>query len=373
VPVVGVLTALQTIVETADAARNLIAADPSTLNPVERGVRTGLRQYCRGVASLPAGGYTLGVGAGAVTDYACAPYYDEEGDDPGSPPQPAPFTGGQCPTAYTVTWQVTCEDSDIGPQQSPPSPEVVTVIGPIPPPTPNALSASTQGFRLFNANGSLASERYIGSNPTGLSYTLSAVRQDAAPDDCGDPPGTPPQPPIVGNPYDFGTPEVGPDGVPVTTAPPTVNIPINIDVGGINVPITFGNGDAAPDPRPPVGVGPEAPPTVPSPQGGDQDFGEPPEDSEWVGFYYVVSPVPGFSTGIVGTEPVIVYPRAIGNARLVMAGVDGGPSFTGTNNIIRALGGAVFRPNDGVRVTGSRVSVSFPLTVAVFPLFAPVE
>lgn len=221
------------------------------------------------------------------------------------PPDPAPpFTGGQCPTFYTVKLNINAKDNNGNddPNVSYYNPYSKNVLGPI-----TFIGVETSG----NQKTVLVRAQPLPSAPGGVyayssfntqyysSVTVtvhSITRTDGQPDNCGDPPPVIPTPPSNYNDIDFNftyTTDVNVDvnvGANITFAPSVLNnygdviVPIrvsllsdntifggdiNLNTGDIN--INFGNRNYSPsddptpdryrcpDPCPPI------PPDVPDP------------------------------------------------------------------------------------------------------------
>lgn len=359
-PLIG---ALSGVLDQASTARDLVTADPATLDPLRRAARVGVRQFCRGVAGNPLGHASFG-GAGLVTSWVCEPLYEEPGNNPGDPNPDPPFIGGQCPVLYTARLLVTATE---GTSPGNGVPDQGGAIGPVT--VQRTQSSSVITYTVRNSNGGSAVSRSVPATWTNVSYQLTLTRNDGLPDNCGNPPAPPPIPPSVNQPYDWGDIE-SPDGIPVRTFEPTIDVPINIDVGGINIPISFGNANPAIPSASPVRSNPATPSDGGSPQGGNYSFGEPPEGQEWVGISYSVSVAGSIFGEIPNSFPFTVLPRVIGNARLKYVPANAGGVFPGENHQIRELGASVIRQDPGLIVSGCYAQVNFPAEITVFPLSA---
>lgn len=174
------------------------------------------------------------------------------------PPAPAPpFTGGQCPVAYVVTYTYTYDTRSI------PPPNIVTDTT-----TMNFVYGYVRGLRIVRGtihqvvieggtNGAPSTPQDYGGfsvAPGGGQGIISAsivsvARMDGFADDCGDPPPIIPPPAPGYNDIDINieySPVTGPNiTIPVNFifAPVRVNIngeayvPIDIDVGGVDARI----------------------------------------------------------------------------------------------------------------------------------------
>jgi len=362
----GIIGGIETVSSGIDRARTLVSADPATLNPIDRGIRGGLRAFCRGRAT-DFGNAAFTVAAGQSADYICEPLYDEPGNDPGNPSPDPPFTGGQCPVNYNGQYRITANEGN-----SPPSgfDSFINQLGPIS--TRWVTSSTARTLQVLRGNGTVAVSRSIPIAWTGFSFDLTVTRSDGQADDCGNPPAPPPIPPTVNQPYNWGDVEdVG--GIPVRVLPPSVNIPINIDVGGIAVPITFGNAQPPQeDPSPPLERSPSVPSVDSNPQGGRYDFGEPPDGQEWCGFTYSLSDPTDSYSGIPNTGPFHIFPRVLGNGRLIMVAGNTSVEFPGENVRYYELGGTVIRQDPGLIVVGAYTQCTFPYVLSIFPLSVPI-
>jgi hypothetical protein len=353
VPIPALPGAIATTLEGINSARELATADPATLNPVERGVRSGIRQYCRGVASLPFGAYSFGPAHGAAGSYICEPYYDEQGDDPGGPPTP-PFTGGQCSIAYNVEIS--------GPSTLFPGPgeaEITNRVGPIQGlswvPTgsnPNARTARLQtATGTFGISGGQAS---VHVDEVGSWSITSVTPTNGGADTCGNPPSTP-NPPVVGNPYGWGSPEIDPGtGITVTTPqPPSGPGGITVNVGDLPITVGFGGESSPSSQRPEDGELSEGSPITGGGGGIGEDFPPPPDGSEWVGVRWQIDNVHPGSGMIAGTFGDEIFPEVVGNLRLKVASGQDSPTFLTSTLDIKSLRGSLFRPVAGLIVLGT--------------------
>ena len=182
--------------------------------------------------------------------------------DPGIPPPP--FTGGQCPVAYTVTYTTEVRTSTLStcgnffnPQPRTgliPSGAVLGPIGPlrevITPITPNSTRDSRQsievttgsGLRRVNLGGDAFRDFAASCGPSYRISNFAVARVDGLPDDCGSlPPVFPPPAPIE---IDIDVIYNIDDGTEVTVTIPFIYAPITTDINGFfRIPFTFEFGD----------------------------------------------------------------------------------------------------------------------------------
>lgn len=367
----GILT---TALDTLNRARDLVAADPSTLDPISRLARAGLRQYCRGVAgpTSGAGSTAFGLVGGG---YVCEPLYEEPGNSPGDPSPPPPFEGGQCP----VTYNVTINYSYLNLFNNVPVSQTGTVngVGPIASIDLQATNAPGSNFliRVTFSDGVDTIQNFT-VGPSGFANAqasiVSIVRADGQPDDCGSLPAPPPIPPTVANPYNWGDPEIV-DGVPVSTDEPAGGGPsVNIDIGGVPLNIDFSGGGVSLPPE--FGESSGAANGIPVPSGGgDVPFGDPPEGSEWIGARWDLSGVPLTAGRWSGNPANPNFLEINGIIRLSLAASDGAASWLSTPQEMRAQTGEIVRPVPAISVTGVQVFSRYVDALTIYPIAAKVE
>ena len=360
----GVLT---TALDTLNRARDLVAADPATLDPVSRLARAGLRQYCRGVAGPTSGAGSTAFGL-AGGRYVCEPLYNEPGNDPGDPNPSPPFSGGQCPLLYNVTLR---GFSDNAPDEV----RSGQVVGPISVTQRDVVVPGPDQRVIEVIDGSGVPRISVDFNvtDTNIGYTLTASRADGLPDDCGDPPAPPPIPPTVGDPYNWGDPEIV-DGVPVSTDEPVGGGPtVTIDIGGQPLAVDFSGGGGASLP-PEFGESSGAADGIPVPLGGgDVPFGEPPEGFEWVGARWDLAGVPLSAGRWSGNPANPNFLEINGIIRLSLIASDGAASWLSTPQEMRARTGEIIRPIPAVSVSGAQVFSRYADALTIYPLAARVE
>lgn len=146
----------------ADAQeRAFLYGSPGAGNPELRSRLNALQRLACGIPGLP---------AGSVPDI-----------------KPR-VSGGQCPTAYSGTIVVTWEQSDSGPG--------TTQDGWSNTPGPLSLVfvAAARSYRVINGIGSVAAARSVPPNAVGVNVTVTPVRLDGQPDNCGNEENPPPVP-----------------------------------------------------------------------------------------------------------------------------------------------------------------------------------
>jgi hypothetical protein len=245
-----------------------------------------------------------------------APVDDEDFPSP-------PFTGGQCETTYTASWEFRQFNSSIqayvwaGPATS------SQFTGPAsiretPATTPCTVPTEiNQTFELINGSGGVVNAIVTGCFDVKPAYrNLTFTRVDGQPDDCGDPDTDLPPPGNIETTINF---DYGDDNefnltVPLIFAPiyvaldGTLNIPITIPeinlTGNINLDNDF---DITLEFAPNIDPGQPDDPALPSPDGGAD--GEDPEtgpNERIIGVMVRVTDL--------GDERVTVIPQSVGPA-----------------------------------------------------------
>lgn len=226
----------------ADGAANYIkiGTPPSLIPNVGLAVA---RQACRRYADNPGG---VPGAAAAGFERVCRPYLDNIGYGSG-PLLDQPFTGGQCPVAYNVTFNATGASGACNPIQFGTS-TTSAGIGPISISRfhDTAISGQSGGLcpgftynvvRLTNAAGTTT---LVGQGRGIRLNSISVSRVDGQPDSCGDRPIiiVPPAPPAV----------PGPVREPFKPTPDT-NINIDVTIGPTgDVNFNIGTGPITIDP-----------------------------------------------------------------------------------------------------------------------------
>jgi hypothetical protein len=360
--------------EAVGRARELVETPPEQLSPPERAARAGVRQFCRGVAASPLGHAGFG-GAGVATAYVCDPYYNEPGNDPGEPFPPPAYQGGQCPIQYGYTFTidyaggfppVDASDPDGGPNS----------YGPLGNPVLRDLGNSWQ--YVVPSRSSAGEPAEIGSPAFGKAFagppdshqvSFSPTPLGGQADDCGDPPPPPPVPPTVTDPYNWGDPEVTPDGWPVHTDEPGPDGDININIGPISAPITFGDGGGTspPEENPDPVEGDPIPPSPTSPMGGGS-LPEPPEGYEWIGVRWELAGLPTGAGQWSGNPLNPNYVETMAIVRLQYVSDSVANSWLGSPVRVFAATGEVMRVAPAFRVVGLQTWSRFPGTLTIIPV-----
>ena len=334
-------------------------------------VRDKYRERCDEFANLPGWARALSKPVAGSLARACQPYWDDQGTD--GPTSAPPFTGGQCPTTYTVfvaglngSGQASTSNSGFG--------ILGPIVGILRTPTGSgdsvAIGLATSSQNLTTAFGVTTTA----ANAASWSIT-SITRDDNLADSCGDLPSElepGPNPP----------PNPGPQPGPEPTddprnpfGPPLIPIPPFIDPVFGPIPIV---GDPEPDgpggggnpsggdglPGDPDAIADSAGGTTGGADGTDVNFGEPPTGAIWVGAL-VQAVVDSRLGNIPGTGPAqTVYPTVIGNASLIYAG------GRGTNERLESASTLLARATTALVLTGCRVQAQPGVTLTVRPISA---
>jgi hypothetical protein len=337
---------LTAVGEGLQKARDLVAADPNTLSPVDQLAREGVRAYCRAQDWID-GNIPLGASVGGR--YVCGPLWDEPGN---SPPPPGSTAATRVTLAYTpiaagcVTAAPTTRVHDFPGVQTGISVSLWQFTSLCP-------QAIGRGYQITSTeSGSLGffneDEQYVDAPVVqSVEYVNPA--------------------PIIGNPYAPGDPVDTPYG-PITVDPqpwgPRIFLP---DGDPVDLPL-----DPDTPPPDPTGKNPEDGPITPAPKApapngdGETDFGDPPEGFEFVGCYWVITSGLGVPGVIPNTGASPVFPRIAGTVRLRCE--SGGAIAPSTDAVMRSQSGIVIRPAPGLTVTGAYVNTLPFMSVDVYPL-----
>jgi len=336
-------------------------ADPPPTRPLAEAIGTAGQNVCRFVGSSPAAALaTFSLGAGQMA-LLCKPYWDSEGYDP--PVEiPPPFSGGKCEVSYQIFSHLRNPITGV---PTTPSPVLVaTRTGPLSyarlDPAPTGCGGGGFGeasLSIVSPGGMFGPVSIHGAGCVLFRQliSLSVVRVDGLPDDCGtqEPEGIEPgeNPPPANDPFPPGQePGVDPDGQPFFFVPP------------ISPPFPGAPDFDVPDPfseLPPGGEGGEGSPIVEGePVEGTDPEGEADEGSEIYALVVTLTTVPPFARQI---EPgLYVSPCRI------FLGTDFGLDLDEAGRALRS-GQAVFAETDGL--TKWRVSASVGFTVSVTPYY----
>ena len=277
-----------------DAVNRARDGGPSTIkdgNPTSIPGRVGQavsRSACR---RYGAGLLNLSESRAEKVEAACRPYLDSLDPDEG-PSIETPFSGGQCPVLYNVSYTTEVRNSSTFQCGTFGNPANVTtliggspVLGPIGAPTEvlaaGGAGSSTNanqkfelstgsGDRLLSLGGAGTRFHLASCGPTYRVTNFAVTRVDGQADNCGSPA------PIV----------TQPDPIPDPTPPPfrfnpdpSVDIDIDVDVTPEgDIIFDIGGGPVTVDPFPPDGGGDDSGPTGPGPgdigdAGGPSDTG----------------------------------------------------------------------------------------------------
>lgn len=366
--------AVAKVVELVTAAQELkqSMADPSATD-----LRTQAgRVACDAYASAPSAvevafstsGVQGGVAARAALDDMCGPYWGQQGTDPPVVEGPL-FEGGQCPCSdYDIRWEV-YNNGNLNSvvNQTRKGPINITVATR---PDGGPRVTIEYGDGVGCTAGS-TSPTNIAANP-GDDWTIENITVNvvSGPDNCGSLPTViSPGPNNPGTP--FGSPQSRPvGGTPFDFTPDTVSDPQG---GGPGIRIDSPFGPITIDP---LGGGDRSP-LVPQ-EGDDVAGGQPsgeqdaPEEGEAIGYSWRFTNIPLNRGGVAAKEPK-VFPELIGTIQLRLT-LQGGGVYYMSQHVVREERGAVFRPAEGVRVSG--VSWSFKThfgPVEIRPIVLPTE
>jgi hypothetical protein len=170
------------------------------------------------------------------------------------PPTPPPFTGGQCPTTYSIRFERRVRNSqcdDYGPWNL--NGPLGAYQGPIS--SISTVTSESQGggfldeLRVVAANGTFDIAAVSRPEDCGLVAqvrNIEVIRQDGQPDNCGDPTADPPPFPPEGDVTNVNITYVNNEGdnvtelgdlvifAPVVIAPVTVIAPIRVDLPDVS-------------------------------------------------------------------------------------------------------------------------------------------
>lgn len=312
---------------------------------------------------------SLGRLASDFVDGACDPYYNDNGITP-PPSSTNPFSGGQCQGAI---YEVSLEWETLAGTQT----TTLSVFGPVSgtavePEAGGQVSVgvdarSFPGDPLFYSAGATQAE--FG----GTVKIIDVVRVDGQPDDCGDNPNQydpspdAPRVPSYGNPFegeDFrGRP------APVIVFRPTfspdvgINIPVSIDGN----PLDFGDAPANPNQGKPEDRKPLIPGAPQTPEPGEDGICFDPVDGRiLVGVSWTLT-VPEGQVGGIPQASIPIYPRVVGNIRLLLGSCSAGTPETDVR--ISTARGAVFRSVGGTEVAGCVFNVLPGIAIQITPLY----
>ena len=345
--------------ETFDNARN------SLTDPTATGILPQARRaICDAAASSP--GQIASIYSPGVTGLQkfCEPYYEDNGDQP--PGMEAPFQGGQCPG---VRYEVRSQRAVSGGGTTFGSP-LVEVTGPItsitysPNPAVIGENGSAVPVTLTVVGATTVVASSSASAPPGQSVTFTPVvsRVSGGADTCGDPPSIPTPSPDYSRPRPVGSPttiNVNGDDVDVTVSPEFTDLSnrpyVNVDIGGITIPISLDNPGAQPDlpaePQPPASDGEPSEETDPTGELEEEPTPEEEEEGiETIGYRWNFPVVPPQQPPIPGTNPGR-FPLIIGNLQLKYRN-QAGQEFWSSNYRIREQSGSLIREEKSLKVVG---------------------
>lgn len=313
---------LRDLADIADqgVAEFVSSGEPQSING--RVAQAAQRQVCR---SWARGRENFSQRQSDYTADICEPYLKSIDEWPGQPTVGQPLAGGQCPVLYDVTF--TC----VGRRTRTPAggggelvagivtPQTERALGPI---RPWTVSQGDTGpnYLLQGANRLIEEVGFNNTNTQGffegpwrVTTTLSVVRVDGQPDNCG------------GDSGPYLPPRRYPDLPPIGPRPPRTppgfpDIDIDVDVkpdGTIDVDI---DGEIRPYIGPDGGGG-DAPPGTPGDQGEPGSTSDPGEGGEEEGsdpnrflvgvLVTITDPGPVTQTRILGNTEIFVAPYAV--------------------------------------------------------------
>lgn len=278
------------ILEVQETVGEFIANGPS--DGIAGYVRDKYRERCDQAANVPPWLLALSPSSRRSLKAFCDPYWQQSGVD-GFVAEP-PFTGGQCPTFYTVN--IGGNNFDISCNLVPFTGQVQGVRGPIrgvrfiarTSPLPNPNCGDRGVFQIQNGSGVWETVAAGGQGGLASAGITSVVRGDGQSDNCGDlpteiKPG--PTPPPDPGPTPGPEPTDDPDGGPFPRIPiPPFSDPFGdfpFDFPGLDDGLGGGSGGGGGGGAPPGDVG-EPGQSEDTGEGGDAD-GEAPEGSVIVG------------------------------------------------------------------------------------------
>jgi len=320
----------------------------------------------------------------------CKPYLDDNQWD--SPALEPPFTGGQCPVQYAVSWTTISPTFSGGEggftftsSRSCSDPGFLAAFGPIKGTTyigdENGWSWGLEcrdqfgnPQRIVSAGGVIPAGEDIVDR--GSSFITSLSICDGT-DDCGDPepapvpgPNPAPLPDPIRLPEDEPRPNPrNPDGLPDIPVDPFPD-----PFGGPSFPALpdgfgFGGGRSGGG-----GAGRGFDPIENNDETGgqDEDFDDPPEGEVWVGAYLELTQVPGNITTVPGTGPENgAYFRIVGNFS-IYSDSESSRLYSDSVQVRNRWTKFIGNPQ-GLPVSGARVSVLPGVRYRVIPVSAPAD
>ncbi len=366
---------IQRIQEAENNVRDFIQNGPD--DGIGGYVRNQYRDRCDQFANVPEWAKRLASTSAGTFDRICKPYWDDNGND--GPVAEPPFTGGQCECElYQIDFEVEGTSDQFGNPFS--RDGTFKARGPIGSPfltddnSRFRVSARSNRAGIAAPNPSCGDPQDISVDAWGFpsadaeltTFTVTSLASE--PGDCGDP--EPELKPGPNPPTDPG-PTPGPEPTDDPRGRPFPIIPIPPFEDPVFGPQTFDDDDDEPTDTPgnpsggdglpgnPDAVGDEAGSTAGGDDGGDFDFGPPPEGRIWVGALLQAT-VDLRLGNIPGTGPNnTVYPATIGNAHLI---------YEGARDIsipLRSRQGVLTRPVTALVVIGCFIQAQPGVTLTV--------
>lgn len=329
-------------------------ADPTDTSPRANVGRATCDAYGSNPAPFAASLATIGAST-LPLDYACGPYWDDQGYD--EPVESPPFSGGQCAgTIYTVS---TIRGDDTGLFR----PQVTGLVGPITAisyerePIEGDITRTFIRMDVTAANGSFFDSLIYLHAPNSPPSTSPDVAATSGPDDCGNPspqlaPGANPPPNTpLGSPFPrdtFGSDRDYTVGTP--TQDPYGNPHIPVDVDGDPwywVPDALPSVPGIPEvgDRPPIASDPFVP-------AGDVED-EPVDDrgdefQKCIAVTWNFDSIPANRGGVAGSSPVRYY-ETFASIQVAMMTSEG-TEFWSDQILINTQKGSVVIPHESLEI-----------------------
>ena len=382
---------IQGLLDVEETIGGFIKGDVGGDSSIANHFRDQYRARCEEFSNAPGWlqGF-VGLGAGGAIARICKPYLDDNQWD--SPVLEPPFTGGQCPVKYAVSYTTISptfsggDGGDVftgGRECS--DPDFNSAFGPIE--GPRFVSTESDWSWGLECRDEFGNPRRIvsvgGVIPTGEtivdrgSMVITSLSACEGTDNCGDPDSEPapgPNPAPMPDPIRLPDEEPRPNPRDPDALPDIPVDPFPDPIGGPNFPALpdgfgFGGGQSGGG-----GAGRSFDPIDNDDETGGQDeeFGEPPEGEVWVGAYLELTKVPINITNVPGTGPEnAAYFRIVGNFS-IFSDSNGARLYSDSITIKNQWTKFIGNPQ-GLPVSGARVSVLPGVRYRVIPVSAPAD